>query len=391
MPPPLAPPGGSDPAGDLALYIHWPFCLAKCPYCDFNSHVAAAIDQQRWQAALLRALQRAADGNAGRPVASVFFGGGTPSLMHPATVAALLEAVARLWRLAGDAEITLEANPTSTEAARFAGFAAAGVNRLSIGVQALDDRALAWLGRQHDAAQARHAVRLARRSVPRFSFDLIYARPGQTLDAWRDELALALDLAGEHLSVYQLGIEPGTRFWHDRVAACDEERAADLYALTQEMLEAAGLPAYEISNHARPGGACRHNRMIWQGSDYLGIGPGAHGRLTRDGVTLATRAIRAPDKWLAAVEAGGSGAAAADPLSLAERREELLLMGLRLTDGIDRGTFRARAGIEPEAAVESAALRRLCASGHLVADERGLRVTRTGRPVLNAVIGALLA
>jgi oxygen-independent coproporphyrinogen-3 oxidase len=375
----------------LALYIHWPFCLAKCPYCDFNSHVASAIDQRRWQAALLRALRHAAARTTGRTVTSVFFGGGTPSLMHPDLVEALLAAVARLWMLAGDAEITLEANPTSAEAACFAGFAAAGVNRLSIGVQALDDDALARLGRQHDAVLARAAVHLARRSVARVSFDLIYARPGQTLAAWRDELADAVDLAGEHLSVYQLGIEPGTRFWRDRVAACDEDLAADLYALTQEMLGTAGLPAYEISNHARPGGACRHNLTIWQGGDYLGIGPGAHGRLTRDGVTLATRAIRTPETWLAAVEAGGSGAAAAVPLSPAERREELLLMGLRLGDGIDRRAFRARTGIEPEMAVDPAALDRLRASGHLVTDGRGLRATCAGRPVLNALTAALLA
>src|SRR5579863_145353 len=269
---------------ELALYIHWPFCTSKCPYCDFNSHVRERIDEARWRNALLRELDRAAETLAGRRVASVFFGGGTPSLMAPQTAAALIERIATHWGLDDRTEITLEANPTSVEASRFAELRAAGVNRVSLGVQALDDGALKFLGRGHNAGEARGAVALAARLFPRFSFDLIYARPGQTLAAWRDELSAALAMAGNHLSLYQLTIEAGTAFAtayaRGDFRLPDEETQAALYEVTQEALAAAGLPAYEISNHARPGEECRHNLVYWRYQDYLGIGPGAHGRLT---------------------------------------------------------------------------------------------------------------
>lgn len=379
-------------AGDeLAIYVHWPFCLSKCPYCDFNSHVAASIDHERWAAAYARELAAYAEATRGRVVASVFFGGGTPSLMRPVTVAAVLDAVAALWPVADDVEVTLEANPTSAEAGRFAGFRAAGVNRLSLGVQALDDASLARLGRGHSAADARAAVALAARIFPRSSFDLIYARPGQTLAAWRAELAEALSFASGHLSVYQLTIEPGTKFYRDGVAAADEDRGADLYELTQDMLEAAGLPAYEISNHAGPGNACRHNVVIWQGTDYLGIGPGAHGRLTVGGTTAAIRALRAPEKWLRAVEERGDGVAERLPLADRERAEELLLSGLRLTAGLDRKRFRRRSGRDLLACIDADRLAQLIEAGFLIVDELVLRATPAGRMRLNAVMAALLA
>jgi oxygen-independent coproporphyrinogen-3 oxidase len=374
----------------LHIYLHWPFCRSKCPYCDFNSHVRDGIDAGRWQDALIRDLGAFASETAGRTVASLFFGGGTPSLMPPATVAALIEAVAAGWPLADDVEITLEANPTTAEAAGFRGFRTAGVNRLSLGVQALDDQALAGLGRTHSAAEAVAAVALAARYFPRFSFDLIYARPGQTVTGWQQELGLALALAGEHLSLYQLTIEPGTAFSQRRIAAAGEEVGSALYETTQALTEAAGLPAYEISNHARPGGACRHNLAVWQGADYLGVGPGAHGRITAAGGTVATRQHRSPETWLAAVESGGSGLAERVALTAAERRLELVLQGLRLAGGIDRALFRRLTGGEPEDAVDRPALARLAADGYLSVDDAGIRATARGRLCLDAVLRALV-
>ncbi len=376
---------------DLAVYIHWPFCRSKCPYCDFNSHVRGGIDEARWLAAYRAQLARLAAETAGRTVRSVFFGGGTPSLMAPATAAAILGEIARLWCLAPDAEVTLEANPSTAEAGRFRDFAAAGIGRLSIGVQALDDAALRFLGRRHSAAEAVAAVAMARRAFRRYSFDLIWGRPGQRPAEWRRELGEAVAMAGDHLSVYQLTIEPGTAFRRDGVAAAGEETALAMWRATEEVLAAAGLPAYEISNHARRGGECRHNLAVWQGGDYLGVGPGAHGRITGGGGTVATRAGRSPEKWLAAIEAGGDGLAERECLSAAERREELLLMGLRLTRGIDRARFHAAAGGEPEAAVDQAALATLIEGGFLEADREGLRATATGRLRLNAVLARLLA
>jgi oxygen-independent coproporphyrinogen-3 oxidase len=303
--PEIGPPASGRHAGEmpalrrsepLAVYIHWPFCRSKCPYCDFNSHVRERIDETRWTGALLADLDRQAELASDREVVSIFFGGGTPSLMPPETVAALIERVKALWPVAPDLEVTLEANPNSAEAERFAGFAAAGVNRLSLGIQALDPAALEFLGRRHDRDEAIAAIRLARDTFPRYSFDLIYARPGQDVVAWQNELDEALTLAGEHLSLYQLTIEPGTAFGNrasrGEILAADEDTAVALFEVTQERLAAAGLPAYEISNHARPGAECRHNLAYWRYEDYLGIGPGAHGRVTRDEGKIATRQRR---------------------------------------------------------------------------------------------------
>ena len=378
----------------LALYVHWPFCLAKCPYCDFNSHVRERIDEGRWRAALLRELDHFAALAHGRTVTSVFFGGGTPSLMAPETVAAVIERIAHHWPLAADVEITLEANPTSVEARRFAGYRAAGVNRVSLGVQSLDDAALRFLGRGHDAAEARAAVETAKSRFPRVSFDLIYARPGQTLAAWRAELAEALALATDHLSLYQLTIEPGTAF-HAAAARGDfavpgEDPAAALYDLTQDMLAAAGRPAYEVSNHAAPGAESRHNLNYWRSGDYLGIGPGAHGRISDGPAALATRMARSPERWLAAVERDGHGTAERGRLSGDERCAEVLMMGLRLTEGIGRAWFEARTGRPLEAALAAARLGPLIDGGLIELDAAGLRATPPGRRVLNAVLVALI-
>ncbi len=380
---------------DLAIYIHWPFCKSKCPYCDFNSHVRERIEQERWRAALLAELDHAAQETAARRVTSVFFGGGTPSLMAPATVAALLDRLSSRWEVASDAEITLEANPTSVEASRFRELRLAGVNRLSLGVQALDDKALRLLGRGHDRSEAVGAIELAERHFDRYSFDLIYARPGQALADWQTELDQAIALAGDHLSVYQLTIEPGTAFaaaaGRGDLVLPDDELAGAFYEATQEKLTAAGLPAYEISNHARPGCESRHNLTYWRYGDYVGIGPGAHGRLTLGGSKLASRQLRAPETWLAAVERDGHGTQERLPLSPAERREEMLMMGLRLAEGIDRARFHAELGEEIEQALDSARLARLAAGGFLVLDDRGLRATPAGRQRLNAVLASLLA
>jgi oxygen-independent coproporphyrinogen-3 oxidase len=379
----------------LALYIHWPFCKSKCPYCDFNSHVRERIDEARWRAALLAELDHWAPALKGREVVSIFFGGGTPSLMAPATAAALIERAAQHWSFASDVEITLEANPTSVEASRFAALRAAGVNRVSLGVQALDDAALKFLGRGHNAGEARDAVALAARTFSRFSFDLIYARPGQTVTAWRDELRAALAMAGDHLSLYQLTIEPGTAFAtafaRRDFQLPDDETQGALYELTQETLAATGLPAYEISNHARLGQECRHNLVYWRYQDYLGIGPGAHGRLTLGNDKHALKNFRAPETWLNAVERGGSGVEESLVLAADERRDEMLMMGLRLRDGIARAAFHAETGAEIETALDPARIGDLVDGGFLVLDAAGLRATDAGRQRLNAVLAALLA
>ena len=379
---------------DLALYIHWPFCLSKCPYCDFNSHAAGSIDQAGWRRALLSELDSAAAALPGRRVTSVFFGGGTPSLMAPGTAAALLDRAARRWRLAADAEITLEANPTSAETATLADMAAAGINRVSIGVQALDDSALRFLGRGHDAAEALTAVAAARRLFPRYSFDLIYGRPGQGAAAWRRELAAALDHAGDHLSVYQLTIERGTPFFAARrrgdFAMPGEDAQAALYDATQEVLEAAGMPAYEISNHARRGGECRHNLAYWRGCDYAGIGPGAHGRVSADGALWATETWPRPERWLEAVGRRGHGLRRRERLGAAERLDELLLMGLRLADGVARADFVRRIGAAPEDALDPGRLAALTGAGLLALDRAGLRATAAGRRRLDSVVARLV-
>jgi putative oxygen-independent coproporphyrinogen III oxidase len=383
------------PEPDFGIYLHWPFCRSKCPYCDFNSHVREQIDEARWRRALIAELDRAAAELSGRRVASIFFGGGTPSLMEPATVAAVIDRLAAHWRFEDEIEITLEANPTSVEAARFQGFRAAGVNRVSLGVQSLDDRALRFLGRGHDAAQARAAVALAARHFPRFSFDLIYARPGQGVAAWENELRDALDLAGDHLSVYQLTIEPGTAFApaHARgdFVLPDEELQGALYETTRGLLDAAGLLSYEISNHARPGSECRHNLVYWRYGDYLGLGPGAHGRLSLHGQKHARRNWRAPETWLRAVETNQSGCEEDAILDGGERRDELLMMGLRLAEGVPRARFRRETGTEIESALDPARLRPLTEGGFLALDGDGLRATSAGRQRLNAVLAALLA
>ncbi len=378
----------------FGIYVHWPFCLAKCPYCDFNSHVRDRIDQPRWRDALVQQLDRFAAQTRGRRVTSVFFGGGTPSLMTPSTVAAVVQRIDRHWSLSPDAEVTLEANPTSVESGKFQGFKAAGVNRLSLGVQALDDPSLAFLGRNHSAAEALEAVALARRHFERFSFDLIYARPGQSLTAWRDELSRALGEGATHLSLYQLTIEQGTAFHaaHRRgeLPMPDATHTADLYDTTQDVMSAAGLPAYEISNHARNGAESRHNLTYWRYGDYLGIGPGAHGRLSHEGRKFAIRQHRAPEVWLDAVERADPEVGTRSELTRDQRLLELTMMGLRLTQGIDRSAFREELGMEPEDAFSKARLDRLVEAGFLELNQAALRATPAGRRRLDAVLDYLV-
>jgi putative oxygen-independent coproporphyrinogen III oxidase len=379
----------------LALYVHWPFCKSKCPYCDFNSHVRASIDEARWRAALLKDLEHYGGLTGGRPITSIFFGGGTPSLMSADTVGAVIDRAARLWPFEPDTEITLEGNPTSVEAAHFRDFRSAGVNRVSLGVQALDDAALKFLGRGHDVAEALAALDVARQTFKRFSFDLIYARPNQTVAAWERELDRAVTLAGEHLSVYQLTIEAGTAFApaHARgdFVLPDEETQAALYEVTLARLEAAGLPAYEISNHARPGAECRHNLVYWRNGDYIGVGPGAHGRLTLEAVRVATRQHRAPETWLDAVERTGHGGE--EPITLApgEQRDELVMMGLRLAEGIPRERFRERLGLELETALDPERIAPLVEAGFLELGKKRLAATAEGRQRLNALLRRLLS
>ncbi len=384
-----------DAEAGFGVYLHWPFCRSKCPYCDFNSHVREAVDQDRWRRALLADLEHAAEKSGTREVTSVFFGGGTPSLMPPETVAAVIGKIDALWGLAPGTEITLEANPTSAEAESFAGFAAAGVNRLSLGVQALDDAALKFLGRQHSAAEALDALALARAAFPRISFDLIYARPGQSLAAWQAELAEALALGPEHISLYQLTIEEGTVFhgaWRrGELTLPEEEAAAALFEATARQLEEAGLPAYEISNHARPGAECRHNLTYWRYGDYVGIGPGAHGRLTFDGAKRATREHRAPEAWLELVERQGHGWRQVEAITPEQRLAEMVMMGLRLSEGISRAALARELAAAPEKLLPAERLRRLTGEGYLEVDDAGLRATAAGRQRLDALLGYLLA
>ena len=382
-----------DP-GSLAVYVHWPFCVSKCPYCDFNSHVRERIDESAWQAAYDRAIDAAAARTPGRIVTSIFFGGGTPSLMDPRTVAGVLDRIAAGWAVADDVEVTLEANPGSVEAARFAGYRAAGVGRVSLGVQALDDAALLGLGRRHDVGEALAALELAARIFPRWSFDLIYARPGHTVSAWRAELGRALALAGDHLSVYQLTIEAGTRFatLFDRgdLVLPDEDTQGALYEATQELLAAAGMPAYEISNHARPGGESRHNLAYWRYGDYAGIGPGGHGRLSAGGGKVATRQKKAPEAWLAAVAATGDGMEEEVALDAAERLSELLMMGLRLAEGVPLARIVAETGRPLDDWIPPHRTARLVRGGFMQRDDARIVATTAGRQRLNAVLSALL-
>jgi oxygen-independent coproporphyrinogen-3 oxidase len=377
----------------FGVYVHWPFCRSKCPYCDFNSHVShRPVEQARFAAAFAAEIAATAARTPGRTVSTVFFGGGTPSLMEPATVAAVLDAIARHWPVAPDAEVTLEANPTSVEAGRFAGYRTAGVNRVSLGVQALDDASLAALGRTHTADEALAAVAVARRHIERYSFDLIYARPGQTPAQWRAELTRAIAQAASHLSLYQLTIEPETPFaaLHagGKIIVPDEDRARDLYDVTQEVCAAAGLPAYEISNHARPGTECRHNLVYWRYHEYAGIGPGAHGRLIVDGVRRATATERRPETWLDLVERQGHGIVTDDPLTHGQEADEFLLMGLRLAEGIDLGRYERLAGSPPA----TVTVTHLAQHGLVETTATGrLRVTPAGFPVLNAIVAELAA
>jgi len=379
----------------LGVYIHWPFCKSKCPYCDFNSHVREGVQQARWRKALLAELEHAAREAPGRQVETMFFGGGTPSLMEPETVGALIRRTTELWDTAADIEITLEANPTSVEAGRFAELAEAGVNRVSLGVQALDQAALKFLGREHSVDEALGALDVARKHFARHSFDLIYARPGQTPEAWAQELEQALKLAGEHLSLYQLTIERGTRFFAEHAkgdfALPSEDDAALMFELTQARLAAAGLPAYEISNHARPGAACRHNLIYWRYQDYVGVGPGAHGRFTHDDAKRATRRISGPEGWLAAVERDGHGTQETTDVVGRDRVEEALMMGLRLSDGIDRAQFAVVAGSDPVIALGQPKLAPLVQAGFLEVDATHLKATQAGRQRLNALLERLVA
>ena len=385
------PDAGAGVSGPLAIYIHWPYCQSKCPYCDFNSHATRSISEDEYLKAALAELGHYAAETEGRTVTSIFFGGGTPSLMAPATAASLLEAAALHWPIDRACEITLEANPSSVETRRFAGFRSAGVNRVSVGVQSLHDDALRFLGRLHTAGEAREALGIATRHFERVSFDLIYARPGQTAADWRAELSAALGLARGHLSLYQLTIEPGTAFFglHKRgkLRIPGAKLAAGLYELTQEICEAAGLPAYEVSNHAAPGEESRHNLTYWRYGDYLGIGPGAHGRIASGGSKIATAAIKAPAAWAAQIFERGQGCAERYGLSAREQAEEMVLMGLRLREGIDCALLEARTGYGL-APAEAAALE---ADGLLVRDGASVRVSKRGRLVLNAVAGTLAA
>ena len=377
----------------FAVYVHWPFCLSKCPYCDFNSHVRhGGIDEARFVRAFETEIAATAARVPGRTVSSIFFGGGTPSLMQPTSVQAILDSIAKHWSVAPDVEITLEANPTSVEAERFRGYRAAGVNRVSMGVQALDDLSLKELGRLHSVQEALDAVAIARSIFNRYSFDLIYARPRQSLETWAAELRRGIEHAGDHMSLYQLTIEPETPFFGLHAAGKlkipDEDLGRDLYDLTQAICAQAGLPAYEISNHARPGGECRHNLVYWRGHDYAGIGPGAHGRLTLNGRRVATETDRKPEGWLTRVENTGTGLIVDEILMPGEAADEFLLMGLRLAEGIDPLRFEKLAGrsldpariaiLRSEGAVETTA------DGHL-------RVTQSGFPVLDAVVADLAA
>jgi putative oxygen-independent coproporphyrinogen III oxidase len=384
---------GADTIEPFGVYLHWPFCLSKCPYCDFNSHVRhAAIDETRFVRAFQTEIAATAERAPGRTVSTIFFGGGTPSLMQPSTVGAILDAVGKHWTVAPDVEVTLEANPTSVEATRFKGYRAAGVNRVSLGVQSLNDASLKALGRLHTAQEALDAVAIARSVFERTSFDLIYARPEQTPQMWAAELKHAIAEAAEHLSLYQLTIEPETPF-HTLHAAGklvipDDDTARVLYDTTLETCERAGLPAYEISNHARPGAECRHNLVYWRAHEYAGIGPGAHGRLDIDGYRRALATEKRPEAWLMRVESLGHGVVTDELLSREERADEFLLMGLRLAEGIDPARYVAVAGkpLDPEQ------IKVLAAHGLIESDGHGfLRVTKAGFPVLDAVVADLAA
>ena len=377
--------------GGFGLYLHWPFCQSKCPYCDFNSHVAAKTNQRRWQVAYLAEIERMGQETKGRVLQTVFFGGGTPSLMDGDLVAAILDKIRATWPMVNDPEITLEANPGSVEAGRFGAYRDAGVNRVSIGIQALDDTALRQLGRLHSVAEAKRAYDIARATFSRVSFDLIYARQGQDLPSWQHELTEALAMQPSHLSLYQLTIEDGTVFGARHALGQlkglpDEDRSADLFLTTQEMTQKQGLMPYEVSNHAQSGEESRHNLIYWRGGDYVGVGPGAHGRLTHGTVRQATEAPKAPTAWLKMIESGRPGEIARQDLSPKDRGAEYLLMGLRLRDGVDLLRLEAMAGtrLDPDRVEELTALK------FIEVRQGALKATDAGRMILNKVIEALL-
>ena len=375
----------------LALYIHWPFCISKCPYCDFNSHVRGDVDQQIWLAALLADMAHEAELTPGRTLSSIFFGGGTPSLMPPKTIAALIAAAERHWGFTADIEITLEANPSSVEAARFADLAVAGVNRVSLGLQSLDDSALAFLGRAHNVAESLAALDVAQSIFARVNIDLIYARPDQSEAAWQSELIRALALGTDHLSLYQLTIEPGTRFETmvrtGEFVPADDDHGGALYTLTQEMTAAAGIPAYEISNHARSGQESRHNLSYWRYHDYIGVGPGAHGRR----LNMATQRHKKPENFLGAVARNGHGMSAEDSLDPATRATEALLMGLRLAQGVDLFDLAERTGVTADALLDLEAVDRIAKLGLITRNGEHITITPQGMPLLDAILPEIVA
>ena len=375
----------------LALYIHWPFCISKCPYCDFNSHVRESVDQDAWRTALLKDMAHEAGLTKGRPLTSIFFGGGTPSLMPPATVSALIDAAQAHWGFADDIEITLEANPSSVEAARFADLAQAGVNRVSLGLQSLDDAALAFLGRAHSVAESLDALAIAQQHFARVNIDLIYARPDQTAEQWEAELRKALSFGTDHMSLYQLTIEPGTRFETmvrtGQFVPADDDEAATLYDMTQSLTAAAGLPAYEISNHARPGSESRHNLSYWRYDDYIGIGPGAHGRRLND----ATQRHKKPENFISAIYRNGHALASEEVLDPASRATEALLMGLRLAEGICVDRLSKKTGMAPESLLDADAVDRIAKLGLIHRSGSRVIVTTQGMPLLDAILPEIVA
>jgi len=382
--------------GPAAIYVHWPFCLKKCPYCDFNSHVRDEVSHDRWRAGLVGEIDSFAERFPNLSASSIFFGGGTPSLMEPDTVASVIDRVHHHWGK-NEIEITLEANPSSVEAGRFRAYAQAGVNRLSVGIQSLRDDALQFLGRLHNAGEALKALEVARDNFDRVSFDLIYARPQQSLEDWRTELTEALQFSPTHLSLYQLTIEEGTAFYHQykrgKFTLPDEDEAAALYDLTQDITEAAGLPAYETSNHAAPGQESRHNLSYWRGDYYVGIGPGAHGRVpaSAKGAATAHAQIKRPENWLESVETFGFGTEATDAVNAEDRFIEAVMMGLRLRQGINLKELEARLGVSAKTVIDFSVAADLVASGHLFYDGEVLKLSAKGRPLLNFILGKLIA
>ena len=379
----------------FGIYVHWPFCESKCPYCDFNSHVSKAIDHEAWRRAYRAELCRYANKTSHRTVTSIFFGGGTPSLMAPGTLAEIITIIKNSWPVAKDLEVTIEANPSSAEAKNLTSFRSAGVNRLSLGVQSLEDSTLLFLGRRHTAAEAIEATKIGAQIFERYSIDLIYAWPGQTINLWRQELERGLKLADGHIAAYQLTIEPGTQFYKDKIPAANEAVSGQFFDITQKFLREAGMPAYEISNHARPGQECSHNLVYWRGEDYIGIGPGAHGRLTTIGPsgvpeTEAIQEIRFPDKWLKSVQANGIGTQKRTKLSFEHRFDEIVLMGLRLSEGIDTERFLRLTGRRLFDYLKADRLDLLIRGGFLIGSCTNLRLSPDGVGRLDAVIRELL-